>query len=402
MTTRRRFLRGSAGLGVGVGALSVGATVPGLWQRAAMAAEPRADLPILVVVELTGGNDGLNTVIPHADDVYHRSRPTLRVDAKQVLRLDDRVGLHPALKDLHRLWDSGDLAVVQGVGYPGPDRSHFRSMAIWQTGTTGAAPNAGWLGRAADLGPELRACHVGPQSVPRALVGRRSIPSALASLDEYRLAPGAVLAEPPAGPNGDPAIEQVRRQFAAARDLAGRIAALPLSAPTGEARAAVESAAATLEGRLETIRRLILADSGHRVYYTSLDGFDTHSGQGFRHQALLRTVDQGVSGFLAGVAPGRLDERVVVLLFSEFGRRLGENASGGTDHGAAAPVLLAGKPVRGGLIGPPPDLARLDDVGDPRFTTDFRDVYAAVLRRWLHVDPEPILGRRDHEPLLFG
>lgn len=402
MTTRRRFLRDSAGLGVGVGALSVGATVPGLWQRAAMAAEPRADLPILVVVELTGGNDGLNTVIPHADDVYHRSRPTLRVDAKTVLKLDDRVGLHPALKNLHRLWESGDLAVVQGVGYPGPDRSHFRSMAIWQTGTTGPAPSAGWLGRAADLGPELRGCHVGPQSVPRALVGRRSIPSALASLDAYRLAPGAVLANSPTAASGDPVLEQVRRQFAAARDLAGRIAAISPAASNPGAGPSAESAAATLEGRLETIRRLILAESGHRVYYTSLDGFDTHAAQGFRHQALLRTMAQGMSGFLAGLVPGRLDERVVVLMFSEFGRRLGENSSGGTDHGTAAPVLLAGKPVRGGLIGPPPDLAHLDDVGDPRFTTDFRDVYAAVLRGWLRVDPEPILGRRDHEPQLFG
>ncbi|MHB1559214.1 MAG: DUF1501 domain-containing protein [Isosphaeraceae bacterium] len=399
MTTRRRFLRESAGLGFGLGALSVGAPTPGLWQRAAMAAESRADLPILVVVELTGGNDGLNTVIPHADDAYHRSRPTLRVDAKKVLRLDDRVGLHPALKDLHRLWESGDLAVVQGVGYPAPDRSHFRSMAIWQTGTTGHAPSAGWLGRAADLEPGLRTCHVGPKSMPQALVGRRSIASALASLDDYHLAPGVWLGASPAGTKGDPAVEQVRRQFAEARDLVGRIGAIPASTSIGRTTPAVES---TLEGRLETIHRLILTDSGHRVYYTSLDGFDTHAAQGFRHQALLRTVAQGVSGFLTGLAPGRLEERVVLLLFSEFGRRLSENASGGTDHGTAAPVLLAGKSVRGGLIGPPPDLSRLDDVGDPRFTTDFRDVYAAVLRRWLRVDPEPILGRRDREPELFG
>ena len=143
---------------------------------------------------------------------------------------------------------------------------------------------------------------------------------------------------------------------------------------------------------LETIRRLIEADSGFRIYYTAQEGFDTHATQRFTHQDLLRKVSQGVAGFLKNLKPSRLDERVVVLVYSEFGRRLQENASGGTDHGTSAPVLLAGKPVKGGQIGPPPDLAHLDDVGDPRFTTDFRDVYATLLRQWLAIAPEPILG----------
>ncbi len=215
MATRRRFLRGSAGLGLGMGALSVGAPMPGLWRRAAMAAEPRADMPVLVVVELTGGNDGLNTVIPHADDVYHRSRPTLRIEPTKVLRLDDRVGLNAALEDLHSFWQSGDLAVVQGVGYPQPDRSHFRSMAIWQTGTTGPGPTTGWLGRAADGEPDLRTCHVGPQSVPLALHGHASVPGALASIADYRLAPGALLADAAGAHEGGPVMDEVRRQFAA-------------------------------------------------------------------------------------------------------------------------------------------------------------------------------------------
>ena len=145
----------------GVGDLSLGSRAPGLWRQAAAAAEPRADLTILVVVELTGGNDGLNTVVPHTDDIYHKSRPTLRVEPEKVLKLDDRVGLHPALKDLHALWESGDLAVIQGVGYPNPNRSHTRSMEIWQTGSVCAAPPAGWLGRAADANAALGACHVG-------------------------------------------------------------------------------------------------------------------------------------------------------------------------------------------------------------------------------------------------
>jgi uncharacterized protein (DUF1501 family) len=143
MISRRDLLIRSVGLGLGTGVFSMGWPVPNLWQRAAAAAEPRADLPILVVIELTGGNDGLNTVVPFADDIYQKSRPTLRIEPDKVLKLDDRVGLHPALKELHQLWDSGDLAVIQGVGYPNPNRSHTRSMEIWQTGVVGPAPVAG-------------------------------------------------------------------------------------------------------------------------------------------------------------------------------------------------------------------------------------------------------------------
>jgi uncharacterized protein (DUF1501 family) len=394
MISRRDFLMRSVGLGSG--ALSLGVPLPGLWQRAATAAEPRADLPILVVVELTGGNDGLNTVIPHADDVYHKSRPTLRIEPNKVLKLDDRIGLHPAMKDLHALWDSGELAVVQGVGYPNPNRSHFRSMEIWQTGVLGPAPPAGWLGRAADGNPALRLCHVGPQSVPLAIRGRKAVPSTLASPADYHLASGAGLIDlSVADHSGDPVLEQVRRQFTAARELSARIAAIP--AGSGPSNPSSD----TLEGRLETIRRLIEADSGFRIYYTAQEGFDTHASQRYTHQDLLRKVSQGVAGFLKNLKPSRLDERVVVLIYSEFGRRLKENASAGTDHGTSAPVLLAGKPVKGGRIGPSPDLTHLDDGGDPRFTTDFRDVYATLLRRWMAVDPESIMGRRDETLPLF-
>jgi uncharacterized protein (DUF1501 family) len=392
MLSRRDLLIRSAGLGLGSGLLSLGAPAPGLWRQAASAAEPRSDATVLVVVELTGGNDGLNTVVPHADDIYHKNRPTLRIEPVKVLKLDDRVGLHPSLKELHALWEAGDLAVLQGVGYPNPNRSHFRSMEIWQTGALGDAPPAGWLGRLADANPTLGLCHVGQQSVPLAVRGRKSIPQALASLADYRLAPGAGLAEvSEADRVGDPVLREIQRQFAMARDLSVRLAAIP----TDQAGAESASSPETLAGRLETIRRLIEADLPVRVYYTSQDGFDTHAAQRYTHQELLRKVSQGVAGFLKSLKASRLDERVVVLLFSEFGRRLKENASNGTDHGAAAPVLLAGKPVKGGLIGPPPNLANLDDGGDPRFTTDFRDAYAALLRRWLAVDPEPILGRRD-------
>ena len=390
MLSRRRFLTGSAGLG----ALSLGAPLPGLWRRAASAAELRADLPILVVVELNGGNDGLNTVIPHSDDVYRKSRPTLRIEPKEVLKLDDRVGLHPGLKELHRLWDAGGLAVIQGVGYPDPNRSHTRSMEIWQTGAIGLAPPSGWLGRAADIDPRLRMCHVGTQAVPMAIRGRRAIARSLASIADFHLTSGAELADASATTaGGDLVLDGVRRQFAAARDLSDRLRDIPERAEASPDR--------PLAGRLETIRRLIEADSGCRIYYTAQGGFDTHAAQRFSHETALRQVAQGVSGFLTSLKSSRLDERVVVLMFSEFGRRLKENASGGTDHGTAGPVLLAGKPVKGGLVGSMPDLARLDDSGDPRFTTDFRDVYATILLRWLAIDPGPILGKRDETLSVF-
>ena len=153
--------------------------------------------------------------------------------------------------------------------------------------------------------------------------------------------------------------------------------------------------AETLEGRLETIRRLIEADTPYRVFYTSQDGFDTHAGQLYAHQQLLQTLGKALAGFLDSLKSSKLDERVVVLVFSEFGRRLKENANGGTDHGAAAPVLIAGRAVKGGLFGPHPNLADLDETGDPRFGVDFRDLYASLIRRWLDVDPTPILGARN-------
>ncbi len=379
MLSRRQFMNRSAGI------CALGATAPGLWRQAATAAELRSDGPILVVLELSGGNDGLNTVIPHADDVYHKSRPTLRVEPSKVLKLDDRVGLHPSLKELHKLWEAGELAVVQGVGYPNPNRSHFRSMEIWQTGTVGLAPPAGWLGRLGDAHARLELCHVGQGTVPLAVQGRKVAAQSLASIADYHLAAGAEIPERFPNGSGDPLLTEIRRRDMSGAELVRRIASLR----GGQAGSAD---AATLEGRLETIRTLIEADTPYRVYYTAQDGFDTHAAQRFTHQQLLETTGKALAGFLASLKSRKLDERVVVLVFSEFGRRLKENANGGTDHGTAAPVLLAGRAVNGGLFGPHPNLADLDETGDPCFGVDFRDVYASLIRRWLKADPTPILG----------
>ncbi len=382
MLSRRELFRHSAGM------LALGATAPGMWQRAARAAEARGDAPILVVLELSGGNDGLNTVIPFTDDVYHKSRPTLRVEPGKVLKLDQHVGLHPALKELHRLYEAGDLSVVQGVGYPNPNRSHFRSMEIWQTGTVAPAPPAGWLGRLSDAHPRLELCHVGQGTVPLAVQGRRVVAQSLASAAAYRLPPGAGLPSRFGEAPRDKVIGAIRQQYTACAELAGRLESL-----RGSSGATAD--AETLPGRLETIRKLIEADTPYRVYYTAQQGYDTHAVQRFPHQQLLETLGKAVAGFLSDLKSSKLDERVVILIFSEFGRRLKENANGGTDHGTAAPVLVAGRPVKAGLIGPCPDLTHLDETGDPRYAVDFRDVYATLLRRWLDVDPAPILGERN-------
>ncbi len=394
MISRRDLLIRSAGAGSGDRSVfAAERRCRACGERAAAAAEPRADLPILVVVELTGGNDGLNTVVPYADDVYHKSRPTLRIEPDKVLKLDDRVGLHPAMKELH---------AALGFRRPGRDPrgrlSEPEPLALPLDGDLAdgrgrarARRRAGWAGPPTAI-PRSGLCHVGPQSVPLAVAGPQGgapgagQPGRLSARARRR--PGRSGRR---GRAGDPVLDQVRRQFAAARELSARLAAIPADRRAQDVSASPE----TLEGRLETIRRLIEADLPLPGLLHLPGRFDTHAGQRYTHQDLLRQVSQGVAGFLKSLKASRLDERVVVLLFSEFGRRLKENASSGTDHGAAAPVLLAGKPVKGGLIGPPPDLSNLDEGGDPRFTTDFRDVYATLLRRWLAIDPEPILGRRE-------
>jgi uncharacterized protein (DUF1501 family) len=380
MLTRRAFLAGAGGA-----ILSLGLPVPHLWRRVAAAAEPKTDLPVLVVLELTGGNDGLNTVVPFRDDTYQKSRPTLRVEADKVLKLNDDVGLHPALKDLHKLWDAGLVKVVQNVGYPNPSRSHFRSMQIWQAGGPVEAPTSGWLGSAADREPSLGRCYVGPDAVPLAVRGRKESVPAVASLADFDLAADA-FAPAPQKAVSDALLDQIEQQIARTNDLAKRLTAARASLPVVEP--------GSLDERLLTIRALLEHTPATRVYYTALGVFDTHVNQQYTHESLLRRVAGGLLRFHEELKKAKLAERVLVLVFSEFGRRLQENGQRGTDHGTSGPLFLVGQPVRGGLLGSPPDLANLE-LGDPKFTTDFRDVYSTLLKRWLGVDPKPILGERD-------
>jgi uncharacterized protein (DUF1501 family) len=352
----------------------------------------------LVLLQLTGGNDGLSMVVPYADDAYHRARKHTRIDAKDVLRLDERVGLHPALGGLRARFDGGDLAIVQGVGYPDPSRSHFRSLDVWHTADPlGSRAHDGWIGKVgqelwgADYDPD-RVVHIG-SSVPYSLHSRVCPPVSFVSPETYRFlrvgdALADVVGQSEAEPASSPALEHVRRVF---RDAARSSDAL--RGAVGAYRPRVQYPADALGASLRTAAALLDGPVPCRVVALELGGFDTHVGQRRDHDQLMRRLDAGLGAFLDDLEGTEAEKGLVVLAFSEFGRRVVENGSGGTDHGTAGPVLLAGGGVRGGLYGPHPSLADLDD-GDLVFGTDFRSLYGEIVERCFELPQERVLGER--------
>ncbi|WP_406699203.1 DUF1501 domain-containing protein [Singulisphaera sp. Ch08] len=404
--TRREMLR----LGLGSSALlACGPTVPLFLARSANALandRPAAKGRILVVVQLDGGNDGLNTVVPYRDDEYRKRRPKLAIPADEVRKVDDQVGLHPMLEPFSRLLEQDRLAIVQGVGYPNPNRSHFESMAIWQTAKTDMDKSTpGWLARALDrrTGQDGDAAGLHLHEafpLPRALSGGRQVVPSIARLEQFRRRLGMTegteaasqiealdrLARQARGEPGSP-LQFVERCSLITYASSARLERIQQDQPT--AKAAYPEF--YLAQRLQWIAQLIKADLTTAIYYTHLDGFDTHSGQLPRHADLMRELGASLGAFLDDLKKAGESERVVVLVFSEFGRRLNENDSGGTDHGTAAPVFLLGEQVEAGLHGPYPDLTRLED-GDPIHVVDFRRIYATVLDQWLEVPHRDILG----------
>ncbi|MBI5396256.1 MAG: DUF1501 domain-containing protein [Verrucomicrobia bacterium] len=343
--TRRDFLRTTS---LGLAAASVGA--PSLLAR------PSRGERALVVLELSGGNDGLNTIVPFGDDAYYRERPTLAIKPADVLKIGDRLGFNASLKPLMPLWDGGQMAVVNGVGYPNPNRSHFRSMEIWHTAADADATEPhGWLGRYFDHAcpecgtPELAVSVA--REVPHAITGRAGVGVAVDGASEKI---GAALAR-------------------------GRVngAAYP-DTTFGHGLAQI---AAMVGGGLDA-----------RVYCHEICGFDTHANQLPNHARLWNETGAGLAAFFRDLERRGAAERVLVMAFSEFGRRVTENGSDGCDHGAAGPVFLWGRPVRGGLHGVMPGLTDLDG-GDLKMTVDFRGVYATVLEGWMGVKPAHVLGR---------
>ena len=391
--TRRRFLIASAGAGA-VGLLS--GTVAVSWPELMRAAHDRplaAGSGILVIVTLYGGNDGINTVIPYADNAYHDARPELAYAPTDVLHLDRQLGLNPALKGMAQLWNNKQLAIVRGVSYPSPDHSHFRSMDIWQTASPAEPVPSGWIGRWLDATGDdpLRAVNIGAVLPPLA-VGEKATAAALSpggSAHNGAQFKDAIAALGVDDPTDTPAMASACAAYRATTTADATLGSIG-------SRAGQSHTGNSLATQLAIVASCVKAGVPTRVYMASLGGFDTHAGERATQQRLLQTFDEALTPFLREMAADAHGKNLVVLAYSEFGRRVAANASQGTDHGTAGPVFVAGVPVKGGFYGDEPSLTDLDN-GDLKATTDFRDVYHELLARGLGTDPTPSVGagRRD-------
>ncbi|MDQ6838585.1 MAG: DUF1501 domain-containing protein [Actinomycetota bacterium] len=413
--SRRRLLVGAGALGAaGVVAATV-ATRP--WEAVTGSGSSTSGLAAgqgrLVLVTLYGGNDGLNTVVPYADSAYHGGRPNLGYQPHEVLALGDGLGLNPKLSGLKSLWDAKQLAVVLGVGYPNPSLSHFQSMDIWQTANPEGS-GTGWLGRWLDgTGTDpMRAISVG-STLPTALRGERSAATAITA--DTITVPGrptfaSAYTQLAAGPDRQGLAALVGHSSSDLLSVKGHLdrlhatatspprsstnplTSLPTAAAPGAGHRAGPKAVTSFADQLDVVASLVKAGAPTRVYQVSLSSFDTHAEEKAGQERLLAELDAGVTGFFRSLhgSPGAFD--VVLMTYSEFGRRVAENASGGTDHGTASPLFVAGPAVHGGrFYGEQPSLTNLDD-GDLRYNVDFRSVYATMLDRVIGVDPKPFLG----------
>ncbi len=397
-TTRRRFLGyGASGLSF----VSLGGSMPGLFARAAEASRfADSNDHVLVVLELAGGNDGLNTVVPFEDALYYKNRRRLGLPKGEVQKLTDQVGLHPRMGPLAELFKGGELAIVQGVGYPRPDRSHFRSMEIWHTASTDApSPTTGWLGRSLDAS-EPTGDDQTPRgmsltsSTPQAMLADRQVFPVVAQLDAFNqeddagAASGKLRRRLTTGPEASGPLGFLRRQSDAVYRTAER-----LKAATEKYKAGVEYPGGPLGEQLRRAAQIIAGRMGVRVLFASQDGYDTHANQLETHGNLLGNLSDTLAAFRKDLVAQGVADHVVVMAFSEFGRRVDENASAGTDHGAASNLFLLGPKVRGGLVGKYPSLAELGE-GDLVYNTDFRSVYATLLDHWLGCPSEKTLGQK--------
>jgi uncharacterized protein (DUF1501 family) len=397
---RRQFLIASGA--TGAAAAAVGAT--GItWQHLMNSArtQPLASgQQVLVVLTMYGGNDGINTLVPYADPAYHAARPDLAYAATEVLHLDDEFGLNPAMTGFAKLWQAKQLAIVRGVGYPEPDHSHFRSMDIWQTGSPQAPVTTGWIGRWLDATGDdpLRAVNIGAVLPPLAM-GTKAAAAAL-PLGKQRTAPAplatAMNGLSLADPTDSASRALVRGSYRAERQVDATFAKV-LDPNAADENTDQQSAAGSAGGQgsladqLDVVARCINAGVPTRVYSVSQGGFDTHADEKDAQKNALGMVDKAVSDFLAQLEKTPHGKDVVLLMYSEFGRRVQANASQGTDHGTAGPLFVAGQGVRGGYYGDQPSLTALDN-GDLKVTTDFRAVYATLLDKVLGADPTQIVG----------
>ena len=373
--SRRNFLKNSA-------VVALTPTIPTFLASSLQGAKPATDEPILVVVQLNGGNDGVNTVVPFKDEGYAKHRSELKLATDRLIKLDDQTGLHPGMRGMGELFDDGRLAIVQGVGYPNPNRSHFDSMTIWHAADPKFEQHNGngWLGHSLSMLKDRRnpdSIFVGKEELPIALRGRRCVSATISSMEDMAARLQGLNVNQSVNEREDLTsflTRNVSDAFATAESLS-------------KAEAKEDSNAryfGELGNRMKMISQMIKSGAKARVYYTSQDGYDTHAVQLNNHANLLRSLSGSVKTFLDDMKDSGLEQQVTLMVFSEFGRRVIENGSAGTDHGTAGPVFLAGGGVKGGLHGKMPSLNDLD-AGDLKYSTDFRNVYVTVIDQWINV-----------------
>lgn len=402
--TRRKFLQV-------FGASAAGAVATTLsYDQIAQAAIDRPlplGTPILVVVTLYGGNDGLNTVVPVTDPIYQSMRPGIAYTPDQVLPLADNLYLNGSMDGLHYLWQQNKVAIVRGVGYPNPDRSHFASMAIWQSANL-TAVKSGWLGRWVETQPRDPLLAISLGSVLPPLLAGSKRPGSVLPLGGLKVPTGPLGAEcrrlsaPSKSDNELQALaaQSMRDLFTVSADVTPILKGPAPAAP--DLPTAIGSNAGgdtNLSQQLDVVAKLIAAGAPTRVWVTSLGGFDTHADGKDSQSILLDVVSDGITRFMSQLKSTERSKDVVVLVYSEFGRRVRANASEGTDHGTSGPVFVIGDRVKGGFYGDQPSLANLKN-DDLAVTTDFRDIYASVLENVLQTPAERILGNwRSRIPL---
>lgn len=405
--SRRKFLQltGAGAVGAGAAMLSISDIA-----QAAITRPLPAGTPIVVMVTLYGGNDGLNTVVPYTDSLYYSLRPDISYKPASVLPLSDGLGLNPSMTGIKSLWDQKKVAVIRGVGYPFPDHSHFSSMAIWQTASPIRHISTGWLGRWLDAQSPDPMLAISLGSVPPPLfAGVKTVGSALPL-------GGLVIPSGKLGMRcqtlGNPTGTDTHLMAAAAKSISNLFSVSDnvTSVLKGPAPAATDlpvtnggnaGGDSSLQQQLDLVAKLIAAGAPTRAWSVSLGGFDTHANEASAQSVLLANVSESVTRFLSSLKSSGRASDVTVVIYSEFGRRVKANASQGTDHGTSGPVFVIGDRINGGMYGDQPSLSKLVD-GDLAVTTDFRDIYASVLQNDLKSDPAQILdGWKGRVNLLY-
>ncbi|HYK97177.1 MAG TPA: DUF1501 domain-containing protein [Candidatus Acidoferrales bacterium] len=406
--SRRDFLKNGLVFGVGAAGLQAGyAAVPDVFARAVFAAKQAGaqNDRVLVMIQLGGGNDGLQTVIPLSNSKLRDLRPTLSAVADKALPLNKDLGLHESLGGIKKLYDQGKVAIVQGVGYPTPSFSHFDSIRVWETGDPTRRQQDGWLGKtiAANYdtqGHPLVGCACGTTSVPGML---RDMQATLTVIDQQQTfkfggtadvdgVMGALYKHTPGiyGALFDTSMASIRDTIQQLKTSASQYTP---KATYSDKQNLVYSSKNQLAAALQLASELIVTGTGVKVLHVTLGGFDTHYTDMQRHSDLMAYLDSAVSAFYQDLAAYGQADRVLIATWSEFGRRPNENASGGTDHGTASPVFLIGDPVKGGLYGEPENVSKLDTLGNLTYSVDYRSVYQEILTSHLAVDGKAILGQ---------